>query len=190
MDNMFIQNLQVKISSTLCPTPESRGSNLSEIRLMSGTMNYTYSSPCCAEPLPTGKHNVFHGFLCQSWSKTCLPRPQTRSMFWVRRATRTFGTTTLNAPLECVLSNPLCHLSVLSPVPNLTNLPPWSKVRSWSLHLASVTIFAPFFFSTVSLLRHLHYLIPSAYYLLITSSLGLFISLGQLYLVWTIYASY
>ena len=51
---------------------------------------------------------------------------------------------------------------------------------------------ALFFFSfrTASLLRHTHYLIPSAYYLLITSSLGLFISLGQLYLVWTIYASY
>ena len=47
-----------------------------------------------------------------------------------------------------------------------------------------------FFFRTASLLHHLHYLIPSAYYLLITSSLELFISPGQLYLVWTIYASY
>ena len=46
------------------------------------------------------------------------------------------------------------------------------------------------FLWTASLLRHPHYLIPSAYYLLLTSSLGLFISLGQLYLVRTIYASY
>ena len=45
-------------------------------------------------------------------------------------------------------------------------------------------------FGLPPLLRHHHYLIPSAYYLPLTSSLELFISLGQLYVVWTIYASY
>ena len=55
-----------------------------------------------------------------------------------------------------------------------------------------VMLLAPFLLSfwTASLLRHFHYLIPSAYYPLLTLFLGLFISLGQLYLVWTIYASY
>ena len=49
----------------------------------------------------------------------------------------------------------------------------------------------PYFsFWTASPLRHPHHLIPSAYYLPLILFLGLFISLGQLYLVWTIYASY